>query len=449
MGDFEDKKVHNDGLETPAVEDEAVVDVETREGDTGEGAAHEESLPCDAVLYSALCRARHRPKVLEIEKLVEKFIMHSEEDEFEFLEETAKSTFERLLVHRTAQHWGLSTRVVNTNGHQCSIIARKGEGFKNRKLRKSCPLSELKVTVEDDFNGDGDHRYGGSRHPDRILSRERSVRGHYNTPNRPQRHARELHQNMYPMMYQGDREEQYERAKARIFGGAQYVQTMPEYPPIMYPAHYIQNVPMERPMEDEIDGSNKKAQMRNKKDDMTDPDFKRHGGTHGIPYQAGVPYTTDQPIMPLYQPQYMPLPEYAMRQNQEGPQVMLMQQGNGAPVVQQPPLHNPRSPEMDQSYHNVSHPQPGTIMMHPYPMAPNGAIAPPYPPAVQPYAGMYGFIPVIRPDGMVYQAYQGAPYMEYYDAQMRSRDGKNRRHIGKQQNRRQQQNVLNTESKSK
>jgi hypothetical protein len=447
MGELENNKVNTDGLETPAVEDGAVVDVETKVGDTGEVAASEESLPCDAVLYSALCRSRHRPKVLEIEKVVENFVMHSEEDEFEFLEETAKSTFERLLVHRTAQHWGLSTRVVNTSDHQCSIIARKGEGFENGKIPKRCPLSDLKVTVEDDSN-DHDHRYGGSRYPDRILSRERNMRGHYNSSSRPQRHAREFQQHMYPMMYQGDREEQYERAKARIFGGSQYVQTMPEYPPMMYPAHYMQNVPMEQPKEDEADGSNKKAQMRNKKDDMTDPDFKRHGGMHGIPYQAGGPYMPDQPMMPMYQPQYMPLPEYAMRQNQEAPQMMMMQQGSGAPVVQ-PPLHNPRSTDMDQPYPNLPHPQPGTIMMQPYPMAPNGAMAPPYPPAVQPYAGMYSFVPVMRPDGMVYQTFQGAPYMEYYDPQMRGRDGKNRRPGGKQQNRRQQQNVLNTESKSK
>ena len=100
----------------------------------------------DQVLYGALKKAKFNKKIKEIEARVRDFVLGAPEvSELTFEEGTAETTFERLLVHRVAQHWGLTTLVL---ADRCTIVGRWPDG----RERKEPPtvLGSLAVELEDE-----------------------------------------------------------------------------------------------------------------------------------------------------------------------------------------------------------------------------------------------------------------------------------------------------------
>ena len=193
-----ERKAVEESSECPPDSSEAngLENVSSSDGREGDGMP-----PCDEVLYNALCSYRHRSTIIDIEKQVEEFVVGAGGQEMRF--EENGSTFERLLVHRTAQHWGLLTRVAQGGeGAHSSIIASRPGGDAGVG-RPKIALRDIKVRME-----------GQQQRQPRILTR-----GHHQGHQGQQQHYRgdEYHQNGFGP--REDREEMYERARARIFGG--------------------------------------------------------------------------------------------------------------------------------------------------------------------------------------------------------------------------------------
>eukprot|EP00889_Picochlorum_renovo_P007269 jgi/Picre1/34299/NNA_001772.t1 len=139
-----ERKVVQESSECPHYSSEAgrtngldglVENLSLREDHGGSDAKEEENgtLPCDEVLYNALCSYRHRNRIIDIEKQVEEFVVELDEEEMRF--EENGTTFERLLVHRTAQHWGLATRVAQGGEGVIHVSLRRGKGVRWRGQR--------------------------------------------------------------------------------------------------------------------------------------------------------------------------------------------------------------------------------------------------------------------------------------------------------------------------
>ncbi|KAI8111448.1 hypothetical protein M9435_003949 [Picochlorum sp. BPE23] len=286
-----ERKVVQESSECPHYSSEAgrtngldglVENLSLREDHGGSDAKEEENgtLPCDEVLYNALCSYRHRNRIIDIEKQVEEFVVELDEEEMRF--EENGTTFERLLVHRTAQHWGLATRVAQggEGAHSCIIASRQGGAME----RPEVVLRDLKVTMEGPTQQHHHHRQP------RILTRgqqQQQGQQHYRGP---PRHADDYHQNGYGP--REDREEMYERARARIFGGYGGDVMQQGMIPIM---PYPYGIPQQQQNGEYLEQQGK-ARIRNKSNDMADPDFMR-----SKPYEVYV----QQPMYPAPPAEYM------------------------------------------------------------------------------------------------------------------------------------------------
>lgn len=119
---------------------------EARNGKDGARESADSVNEIDQVLYGALKKAKFNKKIKEIEARVRDFVLGAPEvSELTFEEGTTETTFERLLVHRVAQHWGLTTLVL---ADRCTIVGRWPDG----RERKEPPtvLGSLAVELEDE-----------------------------------------------------------------------------------------------------------------------------------------------------------------------------------------------------------------------------------------------------------------------------------------------------------
>lgn len=325
----------------------AVVALGALSANEDEAASHKEDADegtiqrgkCDHVLLSALSKPQHRDKVLEIEQIVQDFVTGSKEKELTFSADLAKSTFERLLVHRISQHWGLSTRV---DGSKCLIVATR---LQEEQKVPEVLLKEIEVEMEEDEDVAPQSSGPKRRQPGRILSNGKNG----------------SHQNLYHDVgfrgrsaYSGNKEDEYEIARARIFNGHYCPPVMvnpvayPGYP--TYPQH--DQIKVEQPT---------KARMRNQQEDSYDPDFHRHNPQYdNTSNDSGNTVYHPHPHMGMMHPVYAPM----------------IQQEHMTPMV-----------------------------MHPYSAIPIAQVA--YPP--------YAFIPMMGHEAMLYQQhpYQGMHMQQY------------------------------------
>ena len=252
-----------------------------------------------------------------MEAEVEQFVLNSQAPHRLFSGEM--SSYDRLLVHRTAQHWGLDTSTVNQGPDHGSILAVRTP----RTGLPTTKLTDLEVTMEEPaiptkppvssptgpapkvlVRRRGERPRGGNQSPSGVGN------SHGGLPNRP------------PSME--DRELHYERARARIFGGEgagggpgsaggypggpgprqgptnmQMMAPMiaPGYPQMAMQSHQMQQqqhhqqyhsggAPGGQQHQQQhpggASGNRGKAQLRNRQEDLSDPDFRRgrHGGQH-------------------------------------------------------------------------------------------------------------------------------------------------------------------------
>lgn len=267
-----------DGLESDGNINEA-----SKHGEDRDKNEFEETLLVDHALRDALSKPRHRDTVLHMEHEVEQFL---ESSDSHYVFRGNMTTYERLLAHRTAQHWGLETASVTAAGpdHGC-IVATKTAGTGPPSIR----LASLEVPMEQENEG-----MNGSTAPKLLVrkgkQRHSAGNGHMNVG-----HSR---------IRQGhieDKEQHYERAKARIFGeSAQAAMGYPNLPVSGAMSHMLPFPYQMRPhvLPNGGQGMNVvnyasartpqgKAQLRNRQEDLTDPDFRRGGSRNGIRYNPG------------------------------------------------------------------------------------------------------------------------------------------------------------------
>lgn len=101
----------------------------------------EAALLVDHALRDALCHPKNRNSVLRLEAEVEAFVSSGEEGPYVFSGDM--STYERLLAHRTAQHWGLLTTTPNQGPHEGRIVASRSDATTPPRVR----LSDVAVTM--------------------------------------------------------------------------------------------------------------------------------------------------------------------------------------------------------------------------------------------------------------------------------------------------------------
>jgi hypothetical protein len=235
-------------------------------------------------LRDALSRSKHRDSVLRLEQEVEVFVCQSTDEGYIFQGEM--SSYDRLLTHRTAQHWGLETSTISQGPDQGRIMATRTPKTGRPKLK----LADVQIPVLDE-----DASFRDAAAPRLLVRRKNSDRT-------PRSHAQHARQQMNKMQQQPieDREVHYEKARARIFGDAhgpslvngtngtrpgynstQPIPQRPEVSVLPYPSYGMMPygvVPMHPPPPPPPVSSNVprgKAQLRNRQEDLSDPDFRR------------------------------------------------------------------------------------------------------------------------------------------------------------------------------
>ena len=200
----------------------------------------ERGAPCDSVILNALSKRESRGKVIEIEHLVQEFVARSESREMTFSPNLTHSTFERLLVHRISQHYGLSTSV---DASDCVIVATKVKDVQ----KAAVVLKDIEVEMQEDEEGwqhsGRRRRKNGSTFSNdgqRFRNTEGTVRGKQRySQHRDDGRANAGHVNGHQMLM------------APNGAGSSYTRQEP------------------------VNGS-VRAQMRNQQRDSYDPDFHRH-----------------------------------------------------------------------------------------------------------------------------------------------------------------------------
>jgi len=152
--------------------------------------------------------------VLRLEAEVEDFVLNSTEPSHNFSGEL--SSYDRLLVHRTAQHWGLDTSTLSQGPDHGSILAVRTVHTGPPQIK----LTDLPVTMEEPVipvpslaTGDGD---GGSAPKVLVRRRGDRPRGSGNSNHSPRQRYGFNQQNHAASIE--EKEMNYERARARIFG---------------------------------------------------------------------------------------------------------------------------------------------------------------------------------------------------------------------------------------
>ena len=129
-------------------------------------------LGVDDVILGALKKHKFNLKIKEIEEVVRRFVLGAEEPEFLFDLALTQTTFERLLAHRVAQHWGLETRVLEDRE---TIVATWPKG----KAREApeVELGSLPVVVDDPDGDEWVRGRGGTLGRRRAGGRVDAARG--------------------------------------------------------------------------------------------------------------------------------------------------------------------------------------------------------------------------------------------------------------------------------
>lgn len=339
----------------------------------------------DQALKDALARHRHRNTVLLFEQEMEKFV-RSDLNEYVF--EREMTTYERLLAHRTAQHWGLATATLNVQGpSQGRIVATRTESTGTPGIL----LADVEVKIEEEVqNG----QYGSGPTPRLLTRKGKHDRGNRQYPGGYAYPGHGRHRNMHI----DEREQDYERARARIFGdmpppglGYPSPQGGPGMPQ-MIPYPYQMPMPHQNPTSPRslnhatyqgLRGHPGKAQMRNRQEDLSDPDFRRGRTMPRFDPGFGEDVQGNMYIQPSYSSEY---PELGHTSPRNGAK----QGNNGAP--------GPYPSAMGAQY-------PAMVATIPYGYSPQGMYpqgAPPMQFAGQYMSVPYGYIPM-RPgsEGMM------------------------------------------------
>ncbi|KAI3431672.1 hypothetical protein D9Q98_004719 [Chlorella vulgaris] len=178
----------------------------------------------DHALRDALAHHKNRPSVLALEAEVEAFMQSSEE---QLVFSSDMSSYERLLAHRTAQHWGLETSTINQGPEQGRIVALRTHASRPPQV-KLCDVEVAAPETHYSGGGGGMQRGGpvvGSPPAPRVLVRKRADRmgrgpgGMMMGQVMDGQYGMQGANGQYRSMQ--EREQEYHRARARIFGEGQ------------------------------------------------------------------------------------------------------------------------------------------------------------------------------------------------------------------------------------
>lgn len=158
----------------------------------------------DEVILGALKKYKFNQKIKGIEQVVRGFVLGEGDGELVFEAKLTGTTFERLLVHRVAQHWGLETRVLED---RTTIV-----GTWPADRARSAPaveLGSLEVVVDDGGCDDGEKVRGGGRGRRRAARGDwghgdaaRAAHGGYDDQQRQYFYEQMMYQHHQMMMYQ-------------------------------------------------------------------------------------------------------------------------------------------------------------------------------------------------------------------------------------------------------
>ncbi|KAK2079719.1 hypothetical protein QBZ16_002114 [Prototheca wickerhamii] len=237
--------------------------------------------------------------VLQLETDVSWFVVENQEPQFIFTGEM--SSYQRLLAHRVAQHWGLDTSIIQQGPDQGRILATRTPRTGPPRLKLvDVPISLAELTswpTQQRYYQSGPQGMGGPT--PRVLVRRRPDRGPLRRggPSDLIPSGHKLH-----FSSNEDRELVYARARARIFanslaaqqgaaageeaaGQALHGAAPAAAPPaeVAEPAGAADAAPAdaETPRAAAASPQNaaavRKAQLRNKQEDLADPDFRGRG----------------------------------------------------------------------------------------------------------------------------------------------------------------------------
>ncbi|KAL6782781.1 hypothetical protein ACKKBG_A08105 [Auxenochlorella protothecoides x Auxenochlorella symbiontica] len=396
----------------------------------------------DHALRDALCHPKNRAVVLQLEADVSWFVSNSREPQFVFTGDM--SSYERLLAHRVAQHWGLETTIISQGPDQGRILASRSfhTGSPSIKLMDvPVALAESPLYAATSVgplpqmpSGPGGGAPGATP---RVLVRRRPER-------QTGRHSVEGSSGSHPganyLQFNSneDREAVYAQARARIFadsqggggsgggvqqpppptqlgggGGHPGAQSSPRgfsghghgggaFVPLRggsldgylsprgsVPSPLALAPPHQPPPPPPSQGQpgagayGRKAQLRNKQEDMADPDFRR--GRFSPRFDQGS-YAPEDPNSLYLRPTY----------STEFPE--LGPKPDGTPHV---------SPSHYQPVYPQGYPGPGMVAMSPYHMYPGQGMVPPGMMAAHIPGGMAlypagGSMPYAPPGGAAY-----------------------------------------------
>ena len=156
----------------------------------------------DEVILGALKKYKFNQKIKEIEQVVRGFVLDGDKKELVFDIELTETTFERLLAHRVAQHWGLETRVLEDRE---TIVGTWPAG--RARVGPAVELGSLQVVIEgpdcDDREGGrgrGRRRVGGRG--DGRMDAMRGGLGGYDEQQRQYYYHQMMYQHQQMVMYQ-------------------------------------------------------------------------------------------------------------------------------------------------------------------------------------------------------------------------------------------------------
>ncbi|KAH7624982.1 hypothetical protein Ndes2526B_g00357 [Nannochloris sp. 'desiccata'] len=228
IGDADTKHVMESAPDSPSAENETSPELTSTSPNKEETVnvvkeeEEEEEHAVDHALRDALSRHKHRNSVLRLEAEVEDFVLKSTEPSHNFSGEM--SSYDRLLVHRTAQHWGLDTSTLSQGPDHGSILAV-------RTVRTGPPqikLTDLPVTMEEPVipvqpvqpmaAGDGDGAGGAVSAPKVLVRRGDRPRGGTSNHSPGQHNGFSHQRHQHSAVSIEEKEINYEKVRARIFG---------------------------------------------------------------------------------------------------------------------------------------------------------------------------------------------------------------------------------------
>lgn len=360
-----------------------------------------------------LCPVPSLFAVLRLEHEVLTFLSSSEETH---LFEGDMSSYDRLLTHRTAQHWGLETATINQGPDQGRILATKVAKADDESDEPPMKLADIQVSliIPSQQNPNNPRLLTRRRPGHHPMDARMNMNHHHGAHSGAPRHYRSVE----------EREEHYQQARARIFGpdgtpqmmiAAPYgLHTAPQLVPRgMVPVPGAMQLPMGGALptpsasvtqgQSYTNGRNSKAQMRNRSEDLNDPDFRRGRGNVGPRYdnhfEEGAHGGGGMYVRPAYSSEF---PELGVAGNNSNATTTPTNNNNSSSN-----MPSPRNGPSQQSNSNNVAPYGmnpylmPTTMYAPYGMVPAmmqtmQAYPMPYPPQGQPPAG-YGMPPFMSP----------------------------------------------------